>query len=156
MKGRALLALLLTLGIASTLAAGTPTKDKFLAALDMARTGVRWDPTTMVSRDFDGDGQADSAVIGYVGHGIVLAVRASSVKAPQFLDFGINASEQAAICAAPAHLKTLELSCDIDGEKLPGCRDSQRAWGLNLSGGECDAINLYWNHDEHHLSWWRR
>jgi hypothetical protein len=69
----------------------------------------------------------------------------------------VGRAQQDAICAAPAHLEAVPLSCDIEGNSLPGCRESHGVSGLALSdhNGECDPINLFWDHNEHRMAWWR-
>jgi hypothetical protein len=60
------------------------------------------------------------------------------------------------ICAAPARLSVAPLSCDQDGgEKLPGCVASPHTSGLTIDDNQCDPINLYWDHDQRRLAWWR-
>ncbi len=123
------------------------------------RPDVRWDKTTLVEGDFNGDGTPDFAMIGYKGDGIVLAVRASSGKRRvyrnDFQKFGIGSSTQAAVCEVPALLSIREQFCNPMDEPLPGCRPSEAANSLNLSGGDCDSIHLFWNHKKNRIEWWR-
>jgi hypothetical protein len=123
------------------------------------RPDVRWDRTTMVSGDFNGDGKRDYAMVGYKGDGIVLAIRATSAGdgqlQTQYLQYGIGGNNQAAICEAPAKLQVKKQLCNPMDEQLPGCKESPTANSLRLSGGECDAIHLYWNHKENRMGWWR-
>lgn len=122
--------------------------------------GVEWVDQSAVVGDFDGDGVDDHALLGHLPARVVLAVRIGPTTADrpvQFLEFGVNPGAQDAICALPARLYVHELSCDPlnDGDPLPGCKPSSVAKALTLSGGDCDAIHLYWSHTEHSLQWWR-
>lgn len=154
-----------TLALASsacvaTLAASAKLDHGEMAYLAKAKPDVRWDPTTQTAADFDADGKDDFAVVGYIGDGLVLAIRSSHNATRdnfQYLGFGINGTEQDAICKAPAHLSVVPLICDTGGGALRGCRQSRRAFGLTLSDAndDCDSINLYWDHDHHRMAWWR-
>ena len=139
------------------LAALASGRDDFMAALLRARSDVRWDRSTLVEGDFKGDGIVDAAIVGYSNSGLVLAVgTAAKPSKIQYLNFGINAGEQAAICAAPARLLVVPLSCEQDDVgKLPGCVASPHASGLTIDDNQCDPINLYWDHDQRRLTWWR-
>ncbi len=124
-----------------------------------ARPDVRWDMETLAEGDFNGDGRSDYAMVGYRSNGLVLAVRASAGKGRayrnDFQNFGVGPSIQAAICEAPAKLTVGEQFCRPMDEPLPGCRPSKAANSLNLSGGDCDSIHLFWNHKTNRMEWWR-
>jgi hypothetical protein len=124
-----------------------------------ARPDIKWDRATVVSGDFNDDGKQDYAMVGYKGGGIVLAIRATSAGdgklQTQYLQYGIGGNSQAAVCEAPAKLQVKKQLCNPIDEQLPGCKESPTANSLRLSGGECDAIHLYWNHKENRMEWWR-
>lgn len=120
---------------------------------------TNWDPSTSVSADFNADGLTDEAAVGYVSSdAIELAVdiaKPDGPRARQVLRFGIGQSQDA-ICATPAALEVEKVYCSGDGAgELPGCRESDRPSGLALSGGDCDAIHLYWDHEHNQMAWWR-
>jgi hypothetical protein len=123
------------------------------------RPDIKWDRATVVSGDFNDDGKQDYAMVGYKGGGIVLAIRATSAGdgqlQTQYLHYRIGRAIQAAICEAPAKLQVKTQLCNPMDEQLPGCKESPTAKSLRLSGGECDAIHLYWNHKENRMEWWR-
>jgi len=131
---------------ASAIAAGSP--------------GIRWDKTTLVTGDFNGDGTQDWAMVGYKGSGIELAVRFSGGKTSkaqtQLLAFGIDPSAQAAICEAPAKLRVEKLQCQPGDGALSVCDSADTSSSLDLSGGECDSIHIYWNGDAKKMAWRRR
>lgn len=128
-------------------------------AIATAKAGTKWDRATLVSGDFNGDGRRDWAMVGYKGAGLELVIRVAGTKAhktrTQFLSFGIGASMQAAICEAPAKLQVDEQFCSPMDEALPGCHPSKSVNSLNLSGGDCDSIHLYWSSDARRMEWWR-
>ena len=124
-----------------------------------ADPSVRWDRDTLVAGDFNADGRPDFTIVGYKGEVLVLAIRASSAKdrayRNDFQNFGIDPSIQAALCEAPAKLSVGEQFCRPMDEPLSGCRESKIARSLILSGGDCDSIHLFWNHQTHRMEWWR-
>jgi hypothetical protein len=127
--------------------------------IETSDPSVRWDRDTLVDGDFNADGRPDYAMVGYKGDLLILAVRASSAKGRKYRTdvqrFGIGPSIQAAICEAPAKLTVREQFCNPMDEPLPGCRPSAVARSLNLSGGDCDSIHLFWNHKRNRMEWWR-
>jgi hypothetical protein len=111
---------------------------------------------SIVEGDLSGNGERDTAVVGYDKTGIVLAVGMGAKAQPiQYLNFPIDRTAQAAVCAIPVSLAVVPLSCDSDGAKLPGCVASSHASGLAINDSECDPINLYWDHEKGRLAWWR-
>lgn len=138
-----------------------PSPGALLAAdrIERADASTRWDRQTLVEGDFNGDGRPDYAMVGYKGEALVLAIRASSATGRKYRTdmqrFGIGPSIQAAICEAPATLSVGEQFCSPMDEPLPGCRSSKAARSLNLSGGDCDSIHLFWNHKTNRMEWWR-
>jgi hypothetical protein len=129
--------------------------ENFLARITQERMDIQWDPRSLVKGDFDDDRKVDEALVGYSKNGLVLAIHmADGASKIQYLEFGIG-QEQAAICAVPAHLSSVPLSCATEVGKLPGCVAAPQTSGLILEGGDCDPINLYWDHVSHRLTWWR-
>lgn len=135
------------------------TELKVAELITKTRPDIKWDRATMVSGDFNDDGNRDYAMVGYKGDGIVLAIRATSAHngrlQTQYLHYRIGRAIQAAICEAPAKLQIEKQLCNPMDEQLPGCKESPTTNSLRLSGGECDAIHLYWNHNENRMEWWR-
>ena len=147
-------------------AAGAPGADAsptalptLLAELAEQRPDVQWSKESLVQGDFNVDQVADHAIVGYMKNRVVVAVQVGSASAaprPQYLEFGVGVSQQAAICAVPAKLYVDALYCSpqVD-ESLAGCRESKLAQALSLSDDECDSIHFYWNHETKRIEWWR-
>jgi hypothetical protein len=121
------------------------------------RPAIKWEAKSQIKADFNGDGKQDLALLGYTGNQVVLALKTDIKPSIQYLNFGIGTGKQAAICELPAKLSTDKLYCKNEdtNEKLIGCRESMNAKALTLRGGDCDSINLYWNHDTNEMVWWR-
>jgi hypothetical protein len=134
-------------------------KVKVAEQIAKTRPDIKWDRSTFVSGDFNDDGKQDYAMVGYKDDGIVLAIRATSAHGgrsqTQYLQYRIGINTQAAICEAPAKLQIKKQLCNPMDKQLPECKESPTTNSLRLSGGECDAIHLYWNHKETRMEWWR-
>jgi hypothetical protein len=112
--------------------------------------------TTSLQADLDGDGITDKIVMVQSPDLIILQIQPGAAsKLPQRLEFGVDPARQDALCKLPAVLKAVSLVCDPMDEQLEGCRAGNGAQGLLLADGECDPIQLYWNHDAGELWWWR-
>ncbi|MFO1226406.1 hypothetical protein [Roseateles sp.] len=124
-----------------------------------AKPSVRWDAASVVPGNFDGKSSGRGAMLGYAGSKVYLAIQTGTrAERPryQFLEFGVGATAQAAICTAPAKLEVYPLDCSADGDALPGCKASKGASGLSIVDGDCDSIHLYWDHDAKLMRWWLR
>ncbi len=137
----------------------------FITQVKAQRPDVKWDADSQIVEDFNGDGKLDFALLGYGKDNVSkdLAVVAVWLEKPgkktdiQYLVFGIEAGRQDAVCAMPVKLSSEKFDCtnSDSNQRLPGCRKSKHARGLNLRGGDCDAIHLYLNHISQEMSWWR-
>ena len=132
---------------------GAPTP---LQRLSTREPSVIWDSLAIRS-DFDADGAIDHAFLGRAHGRVFVGLAMGRANKTEIISFAIAPALQNAICAEPASLilEHLESPTDEVGP-LEGFRGSRQSRGLRLSGGECDAIHIYWNHLRHHLSWWRR
>jgi hypothetical protein len=128
----------------------------FLQILRNERKDVRWEASSVVVGDIDGDEKQDTVAVGYLPEEVVLAIHATTATSKiNFLNFGVNPGAENAVCSVPVELSVMPLSCSSDTGRLPGCKETPKALALVLSDGDCDPINLYWSHDEHRLAWWR-
>lgn len=110
----------------------------------------------IVRGDFDGDGIIDSATLIQSENKVEVSIEHGGASATaQVLEFGVDPSVQDAICGLPAELISTPQNCSPMDEPLPGCKVTPGAIGLTLSGGECDSIYLYWDHEASTMAWWR-
>ncbi len=152
------------LSVACLLVIATPSAETTSAqplqpiqVLSAAAPEVAWSEGSHLPADFDCDGDTDHAFLGHrPGRVYVGLVRAASPK-PEILEFAVNPGVQAAICGEPAELAVESLDYDPTEAVGPieGFRRSQSCKGLQLSGGECDSVHLFWNHKTRQLEWWR-
>ena len=151
--------ILISFGITYALAfpMGCNASEAFLTTLYRAHPEIRWEKSSVITSDFNGDKIMDSAALGYKGKQIIIGVSMGHKKNTkvQLLPFSIGAEIQEAICALPATLEAEPLECTAEDSPLPGCKQLTAAKGLFLSGGECDPIHLYWNHITKQMEWWR-
>lgn len=120
---------------------------------------VKWDSSSVVKVDIDCDGVPDTAKIGYIDQHVRLAVTLGASRKTQFLEFGLGDSmAQDSLCGTDAALAVEDTDYDLTealGENPEGFVRSKRCKGLNLSGGECDSMHIYWNHAKKSIDWWR-
>lgn len=128
-----------------------------LERLSESRPNVRWETKSGLRADVDCDGRPDQAFLGRSGGRVYVGVVRAAAQKPEILDFAVDAGIQKAICAEPAKLVVESLDYDPTDAVGPidGFHRSRRCRGLELSGGECDPIHLFWNHASKNLDWWR-
>lgn len=146
------LVLNLVLGLAIAGQGGTVPPKKLL---DMV-PGVQWD-ASVLTLDCDCDGRGDHAYLGrFKGH-VIVGFASANGSTVDFLEFSVDAGVQKAICREPAKLEVESLDYDPTKAvgKLDGFVRSKTCKGLRLSGGECDAIHIFWNRKTKSLDWWR-
>jgi hypothetical protein len=139
-----------------TLVGASPSVDG-LHRLAAAKPDVKWESATALSADFDCDGRADQAFLGRSGGRVFVGVVGTARSQPAILDFAVGGGMQPAICAEPAVLSIESLDYD-PGEavgEIDGFHRSKACKGLQLEGGQCDSLHLYWNHNTKRLEWWR-
>ncbi|MCC8361622.1 hypothetical protein LK996_00800 [Lysobacter sp. A6] len=105
--------------------------------------------------DLNGDGKAEAVTVKQSPKTITLDVQSNVSGEPQTLEFGVDRARQDAVCKSPVELKVVDLLCDPMDEPLSGCKVGNGAKGLILVDGECDPIQLYWDHENEKLTWWR-
>ena len=114
--------------------------------------------STSVKADVRGGGVDDTVALVQDTHKFSVSVHLAGKHGKvQVLTFGFGQSQNA-LCDPPAVLTVVPLSCSFQDATsvLSGCVESKGAQGLVLTGsGECDPINLYWDHRTNRLAWWR-
>ncbi len=116
---------------------------------------------TEVEGDFDCDGKADTAIIQIINKKVILSVQLGNEKPANILKFGLdNPSSQVSLCGTTAHLSTNAPSDNeyfeaALGETPEGYNTSSQCLDLNISGGECDSMHIFWNHNTNKFNWWR-
>lgn len=107
--------------------------------------------------ELNGDGQMDSARLGRSPGKVYVGAKVSGHSEEDVTDFYVGPGIHNAICSEPALLEIEELSNPVEQiGYLEGLKKINGAQGLRLSGGECDSVRLYWNHDQGQMNWWRR
>jgi hypothetical protein len=116
-----------------------------------------WDAES-VHADLDCDGQIDVAHLGHRAGGVIVGVVPAAGREPQVLTFAVAAGSQQAICAEPVRLawESLADGPPEDVAPIPGYPTSTSCKGLELSGGECDAVHVFWNLNTRRFDWWSR
>ena len=112
-----------------------------------------------VEGDINCDGKNDIANIVYENKKVKVIVTLSNGKKANELVFGLGESiSQSSLCGTKAILSAESLAKDLSdalGENPEGYKPSDSCIGLNLRGGECDSIHMFWNHKTNQLNWWR-
>jgi hypothetical protein len=128
-----------------------------LERLSEAQPDVHWETKSGLRADVDCDGGPDQAFLGRSGNRVYVGVIRATVRKAEIADFAVDAAIQRAICAEPA--KLVVESLDYDPTEAVGSIDgfhrSRTCRGLELSGGQCDSVHLFWNHASKSLDWWR-
>lgn len=112
-----------------------------------------------VEGDINCDGYKDSARISQANGKVVLTVILHDGTTANELSFGLgDPMRQDVLCGMTATLKQEEMQDDLSsilGENPEGYKPSGACIGLNISGGDCDSIHIFWNHVTDELNWWR-
>ena len=122
---------------------------------------IEWDTGSRRFADIDCDEISDEIIIGYVDSGFQVKVTPGSNSSPSMLNFGLgNATEQTGLCGSTVQIRLYQTDSDSlkeeFGEVFEGYQAKPGCFDINLTGGECDSINVFWNHNTKGLNWWRR
>lgn len=125
--------------------------------------GIEQNSHTIVVADINCDGAHDQAKLENKGSNVVVSVVMGGTGVEHALTFGIDqGTRQDSLCGTPVSLSAEAPPQDNDdifvyglGEVPDGHSHAANCHDLRLSGGECDAIHIYWNHRTDGLSWWR-
>jgi len=131
----------------------------FLPILSLAQE-INWAQTSLIKVDVNCDGIKDTAIIGYVDSDVIVKVNLAGESKHHSLKFGLaDAARQDALCGNQADLTAHESNAsnlmEIFDELPEGYKVGKGCFDLNLKGGECDSINIFWNHKTNTLNWWR-
>ena len=124
---------------------------------------IQWDEESLVTADINCDGIVDHSKIGYDKLSVILMLELGDRKGTELLKFRLSSGiSQSSLCGSKVTLSKEEPPKDDDdafkfglGAVPDGHKSLEGCFDLNLSGGECDSIHVYWNHNRNKLSWWR-
>jgi hypothetical protein len=122
---------------------------------------IEWLNDSVHELDIDCDGISEKVFYGTIGNDFVVKIKPSSASAESSLQFGLGqGSRQDAICGlhpefsvSPA--STEQMHKDMFEQTINGYRYSSQCSDLDVSGGECDPITIFYNHQTKELNWWR-
>ena len=121
---------------------------------------AKWLEQSQVEGDFDCDGLTDIAYLGHQDSDVLVGIVRKSAGETQVLRFGVAPGRQDAICAEPATLSVESTDYDPADDpelgSIEGFTPSATCKGLELSGGDCDNVHVYWNRSTLRFNWWRR
>lgn len=121
---------------------------------------IIWLESPVFKLDIDCDGVEDEVIYGTVGNDFVIKVSSSLYAKSSSLQFGLGqASRQDAICGLKPEFSKFEADSkqlkELFGEVFEGYKSDGNCFDLNIGGGECDSINVFFNHKSQVLNWWR-
>ncbi len=121
---------------------------------------VQWQENPVHKIDIDCDGIEDSVHLGHVENDFIVKISSSSSKKDSKLQFGLaQPSRQDAICGTEPKFTTYgsdeEAQRMLFDEVFEGYKSGAQCFDLNISGGECDSITVFYNHKTQELNWWR-
>lgn len=119
-----------------------------------------WLKSSVYELDIDCDGKEDKVFYGTVGNDFVIKIKSSLYDKSSSLQFGLGqASRQDAICGMKPEFSKFESDSEqlkeLFGEVFEGYKSDGLCFDLNIEGGECDSINVFFNHKTQVLNWWR-
>lgn len=121
---------------------------------------IRWNDQPAYKIDIDCDGSTEDVRMGFIENDFVIEIKASGTGKKSSLQFGLaQPSRQDAICGTSPGFSTYK--SDADAQKMlfdeifEGYKSGEQCFDLNISGGECDSITVYFNHKTQELNWWR-
>ncbi len=132
-----------------------------LIVLPSFASEYKWDDGSKKVADIDCDGKLDEMLVGYKETTFQIRVFPSSTMAPAALEFSLDQpGRQAALCGSKVTIRLYESDSESIkeefGEVFKGYQSKPGCFDINLYGGECDSINIFWNHESKALTWWRR
>ena len=121
---------------------------------------IMWQKDAVHEVDIDCDGIEDLVYMGKIDNDFVIKVSPSSSSIESRLQFGLGqASRQDAICGLnpkfESYASDAETQKMLFDEVFEGYKSGKQCFDLNISGGECDSITVFYNHNSKQLNWWR-
>lgn len=111
-----------------------------------------------VTVDLDRDGRPDLVSLQLEGRKGVLSVIYGTGKSER-AEFAVGSDEQFAICSGDHIALEVELQSQGVEEALGAIPDGYRVcetcYEIQVSGGECDPLQFFWNENSKVLDWWR-
>ena len=121
---------------------------------------IRWKDQPAYKIDIDCDGSKEDVRLGFIDNDFIIQIKASESGKSSRLQFGLaQPSRQDAICGKFPDFSTYK--SDAESQKtlfdkvFEGYKSGGQCFDLNISGGECDSITVYFNHKTLELNWWR-
>ncbi len=112
-----------------------------------------------VKGDINCDGKNDIAEITKINNKLKIVVTLNNGKKTNELVFdNANSIHGECLVEKDAHLRIEKLEKDLTkplGGNPEGYKPSSMCVGLNISGGDCAPIHIYWNHKKNRINWWR-
>lgn len=121
---------------------------------------IVWLKTPAFVLDIDCDGKEEEVVYGTISNDFIIKITSSLYDKTSSLQFGLGqASRQDAICGLTPEFSKFKSDAiqlkDLFDEVFDGYKSDNMCFDLNISGGECDSINVFFNHKTKELNWWR-
>jgi hypothetical protein len=108
--------------------------------------------------DMDCDGKIDIVRLENSKDKAKISVTIAKDVSVHELEFGLGSPGlQSSLCGSEASISKEPLS-ELNSEEigvLPGYKASEQCHGIKVSGGDCDSMHVYWNHDKQTIYWWR-
>jgi hypothetical protein len=109
--------------------------------------------------DIDCDGKIDTAKVENTKDKAKVSVTIAKDSSVHVLEFGLgNPGLQSSLCGNMASISKETLDSSVSeaiGEMPEGYKVSEQCHGIRVSGGECDSMHIYWNHEKQTIYWWR-
>lgn len=110
--------------------------------------------------DIDCDGKAESFYIRYVENDFIIETTLTSDHSNQSLRFGLaQPARHDAICGRNINIShypsDAALKKEFESNGYSGYKYGEQCFDLTIRGGECDSINIFYNHKNKALAWWR-
>jgi hypothetical protein len=124
-----------------------------VAAFKLRAPEVVWKTESLLTADFNRDGQSDYVLGGVKDDRFIVGILSGPLTSRSkswFIEFS---REQNSLCSLDAVIKLEALNEDVVGH-APG--SGTEKVGIELQNGECDSFHIYWDPKTRKFTWWRR